>query len=140
MNTASPTPPRIFYGWWIVATVMLSQGLNIGLPSYVFGFALGGLLPLWGALIGECYGSESFGQVMGLQSPLLLPPNILGALFVAWCFDSMSSYDLACNTYLKISAVVVVLVLLLRLPHRHSPQQNFIPPANAVGHHTIQRT
>ncbi len=94
-------------------------GLVVG--AMIFGAALGGLLPLWGALLAECYGSESLGQVMGLQSVVLMPPNLIGIFFVPWCYDSTGSYQLAFQSYLYLSAAVAVLLLFLRLPSQYAP-------------------
>ncbi len=101
--------------------MMQSPGfVGLAFGGVVLGFSLGGLLPLWGALLADCYGSENFGQVMGLQSPLLMPPSFAGILFVPWCFDSTGSYQLAFTVYIKLSIAVAVLLLLLRLPRQQS--------------------
>jgi sugar phosphate permease len=36
------------------------------------GFALGGALPLWSAMIGDCFGPAAFGEVMGRAAPTVV--------------------------------------------------------------------
>jgi MFS family permease len=88
------------------------------LGSALAGFALGGFLPLWGALIGDCFGRESFGRVMGTMGPLMLPLNI-GALQLApWSFDATGSYDLALRGFLAWVAAAAAALTLVRPPAR----------------------
>jgi sugar phosphate permease len=68
--------------------------------SAAAGLALGGFLPLWGALIGDCFGREAFGRVMGLMGPLMLPLNVTALQLAPWSFDSTGSYDLALRIFL----------------------------------------
>lgn len=98
----------------------------------VMGFALGGALPLWGALIGDCYGSESFGAVMGWMAPLMLPFNIAGIQFLPWCYDTLGSYTPALRVYLGALAVAAALLLLLRL----RAAQTSAAPAFSTGRST----
>jgi MFS family permease len=90
----------------------------LALASGLAGLALGGFLPLWGALIGDCFGREAFGRVMGLMGPLMLPLNV-GALQLApWSFDRTGSYDLALRVFLAWVAVGAAALGLVRPPAR----------------------
>jgi sugar phosphate permease len=84
------------------------------------GFALGGALPLWGALIGDCYGPEAFGSVMGWMGPAMLPLTLSGVQLLPWCYDSTGSYTPALQGFLVALAVAASLLLLLRPPDRAS--------------------
>jgi sugar phosphate permease len=77
------------------------------------GFAMGGELPLWGALVAERFGARSFGAVMGLMNPLIMLCN-LGAVFaIGRAFDTFGNYDAAFLGF--IGAAVVSAILALRL-------------------------
>jgi MFS family permease len=67
--------------WIAMAMLAVFLGVLLARPAFgwlalaagLAGFALGGFLPLWGALIADCFGREAFGRVMGLMAPLMLP-------------------------------------------------------------------
>jgi len=82
----------------------------------VFGLGMGGMMPLWGTLIGACFGRRSFGRVMGLMSPILLPIQILGVPFAGWVFDRNGSYDTAFTTFLFMYLSAMLILVLLRVP------------------------
>jgi len=90
----------------------------LALATGVAGFALGGFLPLWGALIADCFGRESFGRVMGLMGPLMLPLNIAALQLAPWSFDSTGSYDLALRIFLGWVVVAAGALVLVRPPAR----------------------
>jgi MFS family permease len=112
--------------WAAMAMLGVFLGVLLARPGFgwlvaasgLAGFALGGFLPLWGALIGDCFGRESFGRVMGTMGPLMLPLNI-GALQLApWSFDSTGSYDLALRGFLAWVAVAACALAFVRPPAR----------------------
>jgi MFS family permease len=82
----------------------------------VAGVALGGFLPLWGSLIGDCWGRDAFGRVMGLMGPLMLPMNIASLQVAPWFYDTRGSYDGALWIYGAWAATGASALLLLRPP------------------------
>lgn len=83
------------------------------------GFAMGGELPLWGALVADYFGARSFGAVMGLMNPLIMVCN-LGAVFaIGTAFDRLGNYDAAFMLF--IGAAVLAAVLALRLQPKSAP-------------------
>lgn len=98
--------------------VMLSgpdfTALMIGVVA--MGFALGGALPLWGALIGDCFGPEAFGSVMGWMGPAMLPFTLSGVQLLPWCFDSFGSYTPALQACLVAIGLASALLLFLQPP------------------------
>jgi MFS family permease len=88
-------------------TVMLAGGL--------FGLGMGGLVPLWGTLIGSAFGRRAFGQVMGLMSPTLLPLQTAGVPFAGWVYDRTGSYVPAFLVFLGMYVLSMLLLALLRL-------------------------
>jgi MFS family permease len=99
-------------------TVLLRAESYPGLiaAAAVFGLGMGGMMPLWGTLIGACFGRRSFGRVMGLMSPMLLPIQILGVPFAGYVFDRFGSYDLAFTVFLSMYVSAILILTLLRLP------------------------
>ncbi len=82
----------------------------------VFGLGMGGLIPLWGALVGAAFGRFAFGRVMGLMSPCMLPIQMLGVPFAGWIHDVRGSYDIALGIFLAVYGVSMAVLILLRLP------------------------
>ncbi len=86
-------------------------------------------MPLWGTLIGACFGRRSFGRVMGLMSPMLLPIQILGVPFAGYVFDRYGTYDLALTVFLSMYASAMLILALLRVPDEEPTGLTSIPGA-----------
>lgn len=80
--------------------------------SVLAGLAAGGMLPVWGALMAQAFGVSSYGRVMGLMNPVLMPFNILSPPLAGAIFDRTGSYQL---TFLLFSALLVIAVCALPL-------------------------
>lgn len=110
--------------WLSLALQMGGLSLIMLAPSHlalvgaaaVFGFGYGGVLPLWGVLLGAVFGRLVFGRIMGLMGPLMVPFNTLGIPFAAWVFDRTGSYQGAFLTFLGLYAASALILLLLRMP------------------------
>jgi MFS family permease len=93
------------------------QGYNsLLLAGTIFGLGMGGVIPLWGALIGAGFGRQAFGRVMGLMGPVMLPIHVLGIPYAGWIYDRTGSYEIAFFTFIGIYVLAIAVVLLLRLP------------------------
>ena len=88
---------------------MLTMGIAMG-------FGVGGLMPLWGALTGACFGGEAFGRAMGLMNPLMFPFNLAGAPIAAWLYDRTGDYTMAFAGFLGTFVVSIAILGLLRVP------------------------
>lgn len=115
-------------------TVLLRAESYPGLvgAAAVFGLGMGGMMPLWGTLIGACFGRRSFGRVMGLMSPMLLPIQILGVPFAGYAFDRFGSYDLAFTVFLSMYVSAMLILALLRLPDQAPTGMAPVPTAVAA--------
>ncbi len=82
----------------------------------LFGLGYGGVLPLWGVLLGALYGREEFGRIIGLMGPMMIPFQTLGIPFAGWVFDRTGSYDGAFLTFLGLYAASALMLGFLRLP------------------------
>ena len=84
--------------------------------AVVFGLGMGGIVPLWGALIGAAFGRFAFGRVMGLMSPCMLPIQMLGVPFAGYVFDRTGSYEPAFRIFIALYGVAIGVLVFLRLP------------------------
>ena len=96
---------------WLLVTSLKEE-------SCFFGFGMGGVVPMQGAVVGAAFGRESFGRVMGAMRPPMAVIHLLGTPFAGWVFDVTGSYDVAFMTFLGMYAFAAVVVLLLRVETR----------------------
>lgn len=82
----------------------------------IFGFGMGGVVVVWGSLIADNFGLSSFGRVMGLMGPCMLPIQIAGVPFAGLVFDLTGGYELAYETFLVTYALAAVALMMLRRP------------------------
>lgn len=110
--------------WLAVALQMLGLLGIINAPSHLsmlaasalFGLGYGGVMPLWGVLLGAIYGRLIFGTVMGLMTPMMVPFETLGIPFAGWVFDTTGSYHGAFVTFLGVYAAAALILVFLRVP------------------------
>lgn len=85
------------------------------LAGALLGLGIGAVLPLHGVLIGLCFRSEAFGQVMGLGGLLTLP-IIAGANPLAgWLYDATGSYRAGFGVQLGCLLAAALLFSALRV-------------------------
>ncbi|MBK7948213.1 MAG: MFS transporter [Deltaproteobacteria bacterium] len=109
----------VMFGWFAASWSQL-----MGQPSFeallaavvAAGFAVGGTMPLWGALTGAAFGRASIGSAMGLTNLLMLPVSIAGAPIAAHLYDRTGSYQLAFTIFIFSFAVGAIAIAFLRLP------------------------
>jgi OFA family oxalate/formate antiporter-like MFS transporter len=125
---------KLLFGWvadhietrvvfWI-AIVFLIAGTTLilfaeTLPEFlraagVYGFGMGGIVPLYASLIGDAYGRANFGRIMGLMSLTMLPIHVGGLPFAGWVYDQHLNYDLAYKTFIVVFAVSACILAGLR--------------------------
>jgi predicted MFS family arabinose efflux permease len=58
----------------------------------LFGYGMGGVVPLQGALVARLFGRRRFGQALGSMRPAMFPLQIAGVPLAGWIFDTTGSY------------------------------------------------
>lgn len=86
------------------------------LGAALFGYGVGGVVPMHGIIVGRTWGSERFGAVLGLMRPAMFPIQILGVPFAGWVFDTTGSYMLAFQVLFALYVVAAVAVTFYRTP------------------------
>jgi MFS family permease len=92
------------------------SGFLIG--ASLFGFGMGGIVPMQGAVVGAAFGRESFGRVLGAMRPPMAIIHLLGVPFAGWVYDSTGSYEPAFLTFLGLYAVTTLVVMGIRVETR----------------------
>ena len=83
-----------------------------------FGFGMGGVVPMQGAVVGAAFGRESFGRVLGAMRPPMAVLHLAGTPFAGWVYDVTGSYRPAFLTFLALYIVAAVVVLALKVETR----------------------
>ncbi len=86
------------------------------LGAALFGYGVGGVVPMQGNVVGKTFGSERFGAVLGLMRPAMFPIQILGVPFAGWIFDTTGSYALAFQSLFVLYALAALAITFYRAP------------------------
>lgn len=87
----------------------------------LFGFSVGGVLPLAGAVIAHAFGTASFGRAMGLVMPFVTVASAVGPLVAASVRDLTGSYAGAFMMFIYVLVPGMILVLLFLKDHSNVP-------------------
>ena len=112
------------YALWLgICFQFAGQLTMIFVPGYwpflvgacCFGFGMGGVVPIQGAVVGAVFGRESFGRVLGAMRPPMAVLHLAGTPFAGWVFDTTGSYRPAFVTFLALYVVAACVVFALRV-------------------------
>jgi MFS family permease len=96
--------------------IMLDLGYaGLVAGAVVFGFGMGGVVPLQGAVAGLVFGRLSFGKVLGLMRPVQFLVGLIGVPLAGWVYDTTGSYDLAWKFFCGVYIVASLLIAALRV-------------------------
>ncbi len=88
----------------------------IVLACVSIGLAAGGMLPVWGALVANIFGLQSYGRAFGLMGPLITLFVMLGFPLAGRLYDVTGSFSLCLWIFSALMAVAATLLVPLRLP------------------------
>lgn len=104
--------------WVGIALMTQAQGFtSLFIASGIFGFGMGGVVPLHASAVGELFGRRGFGKVMGLMRPTMLPLQVLGFPLAGWAYDMTGSYNPAFYCFLAFLLAAAATTVFL-IPHR----------------------
>ena len=81
------------------------------LGACFFGFGMGGVVPMQGAVVGAAFGRASFGRVLGAMRPPMALIHLIGTPFAGWVYDTTGDYAAASITFIILYLVAAVAVL-----------------------------
>ncbi len=102
-----------------VGTVLLlftESATALMLVGALFGFGMGGVVPLWGSLVGDYFPRQAFGRVMGLMSPCMLPIQASGVPLAGYLHDKLGDYHLAFIIFAASYVAAALCLLFIRHP------------------------
>lgn len=86
------------------------------LGAAIFGYGVGGVVPMHGVVVAKTFGRERFGAVLGLMRPAMFPLQIAGVPFAGWIFDVTGRYDQAFQVFLGVYVVAALVAWFYRQP------------------------
>ena len=104
-----------------VGTIMMIGGTSFGIivaAASIFGFGMGGVVPIYASLVADYFGRKSFGRVTGMMSVCMLPIQTTGVPLAGYIADRTGNYDLAYGIFtgtFVLSALVLVILDKTRL-------------------------
>ncbi|MBL4584500.1 MAG: MFS transporter [Pseudomonadales bacterium] len=128
---------KVVFGWlidnfhprlavWVCIATQAAGALGILLfddytlllsASALYGFGMGGVVPLNGAISGAVFGRLSFGRVMGLMRPATLPIQGATTPLAGWIYDQTGSYLYAFEIFFGAWLVAAIAISLVKLPN-----------------------
>ena len=95
------------YQWLVLGTVLL-------------GLASGGMLPIWGGLVGRVFGPTNYGRAMGLMTPLITLLALTAPPLAGFTHDSTGSYLLAFSVFIAAMLSVALMLPMIDAGSRHA--------------------
>jgi MFS family permease len=100
-----------------IALLSLEPGpLWIQVAAVLMGFAAGGMLPVWGAMVAAAFGMKSYGRVMGLMTSLIGGLMMPGFVIAGAISDATGGFVLALWLFTALIVLSALMLLGLRLP------------------------
>jgi sugar phosphate permease len=84
--------------------------------SCLAGLAIGSVMPVWGALIADCFGTRAYGTAIGFMGACMLPMHLLSVRLAGESFDRTGSYAFAFKVFIGFALAAVAFILGVRLP------------------------
>ncbi len=119
--------------WLILAVIMLAEvylGCLVSSPDYatllvvslLTGAAIGGVTPLWAALISARFGAASFGTVMGLMIPVQISLTLLSLYYSGHSYDMSGSYKAAFVAFAGVLVIAGLAILPVKVQRETAVQ------------------
>ena len=125
-----PLKPALWVAIGVAGAAIFIFALEPGYPillasSSMMGLATGGILPVWGAMVGATFGVANFGRTMGLQGPAIAIVAMPTFWLAGWVYDNPAagaapSFAPAFQIFLVMLCVSAVSLIALRIPSNAS--------------------
>lgn len=96
------------YVWLVAGTVLL-------------GLASGGMLPIWGGIVGRVFGPDNYGRAMGLMTPFITLLALTAPPLAGYSHDLTGSYVLAFTGFITILIAGALTLPLIEIATGRKP-------------------
>ena len=118
--------------WLGICAQVIGQSIMLFIPGYwpfligasLFGFGMGGVVPMQGAIVGAAFGRESFGRVLGAMRPPMAVLHLIGVPFAGWVYDATGTYQPAFLTFIGMYFLSAIIVFGLKVETRSNMRQS----------------
>ncbi len=86
------------------------------LAAALMGFAAGGMLPVWGAMLATVFGVLSYGRVMGLMNPIIALLVMPSFILAGSIYDATGTYSVVMMIFAGLLVLSAALLVPLRIP------------------------
>ena len=90
--------------------VSLHNPFALGGAVMVFGFGMGGIVPLHATLTAAAFGPDVFPRASGLMRPIMVPLTASGVPLAGWLFDRFGNYTGAFITFAAAYAAAMIAI------------------------------
>ena len=100
---------------WLGIALIVSADhyATLVIASSIFGFGMGGVVPLHAMIVSTLFGPRQFGKVMGLMRPTMIPIQTIGLPLSGYIYDQYGSYDLAYYLFLGFLIIAIMTTWLM---------------------------
>ena len=96
---------------------MLQESMAVfAAGAALFGYGMGGVVPMQGALVAKVFGRTRFGKALGLLRPAMFPLQIIGVPLAGAVFDATGSYRPAFLIFIVLYVLAALAALAFRDP------------------------
>ncbi|HNJ74822.1 MAG TPA: hypothetical protein PL081_07190, partial [Pseudomonadales bacterium] len=88
------------------------------LGGALFGFGMGGVVPLQSSTTGQIFGRLSFGRVSGLIRPAMIPLQMCAVPLAGWIYDQTGSYRISYLIMILALLIAAITIALVKVPAR----------------------
>jgi MFS family permease len=113
----------VSFGGQLAGLLLLMHGggfESVLAAAMLFGFTMGGVVPVHGAVTAAAFGRLSFGKAMGLLRPVQIPIHMLGVPLAGFIFDATGSYRIAFQIFVGFYVAAIAFAATLRLDGRNA--------------------
>jgi len=106
-------------GFQLLGQIAMLQQDNLALfavGAALFGYGMGGVVPMQGALVAKVFGRIRFGKALGMLRPAMFPLQIVGVPLAGAIFDATGSYRPAFLIFIVLYVLAALAALAFRDP------------------------
>lgn len=96
--------------------LLIAEGgyATLACAAIIFGLGLGGMMPVWAALVSHIFGLASCGSALGGTRAAMTPLAMGGPMLAGWAFDMTGDYRMAWQVFLAVLLAATALTFIRR--------------------------
>lgn len=91
--------------------------------GFAFGFAYGGIVPLYSGIVADLFGLRAHGAILGTITFSVGIGSAIGPIFTGYCYDLMGTYTISFASCGAVAAVSALLTTFIRPLHHVNEEE-----------------